>query len=127
MQKITPFIWFQGQAEEAMNFYTSVFPNSRITHLERYTGDMGIPDEEKLTGKGKSILKECEEPRTRTHLRTNFQFNSDQALNHHLKPLLAADLLRQKIDEDNTILLLAQRFACLRARIIKLNRLPNND
>jgi hypothetical protein len=60
-------------------------------------------EEEKLTGKGKAILKECEEPRTRSHLRSTFQFNSDQALNHHLKPLLEADLLRQRVNEDKTI------------------------
>ena len=60
-------------------------------------------EEEKLTGKGKAILKECEEPRTRSHLRSTFQLNSDQALNHHLKPLLEADLLRQKVDADKTI------------------------
>ncbi|MEI8280675.1 MAG: VOC family protein [Bacteroidota bacterium] len=29
MQKITPFLWFDGKAEEAMNFYTSVFKNSK--------------------------------------------------------------------------------------------------
>jgi hypothetical protein len=61
-------------------------------------------DEEKLTGKGKAILKECEEPRTRSHLRTVFALKSDQALQHHLKPLLNADLLRQKIESDKTIL-----------------------
>src|SRR5687768_5848677 len=60
-------------------------------------------EEERLTGKGKAILKECEEPRTRTHLRSTFQFNSDQALNHHLKPLLQADLLRQAVNENETI------------------------
>ncbi len=51
MQPIKPFIWFQGQAEEAMNFYTKLFPNSRITHIERYTGEQGIPDEANLKGK----------------------------------------------------------------------------
>ena len=30
MKKITPFLWFDTQAEEAMNFYVSVFPNSRV-------------------------------------------------------------------------------------------------
>ncbi|HSL30769.1 MAG TPA: VOC family protein [Anaerolineales bacterium] len=30
MQKITPFLWFDNQAEEAMNFYVSVFKNSRV-------------------------------------------------------------------------------------------------
>ena len=29
MQKITPFLWFDNQAEEAMNFYTSIFRNSK--------------------------------------------------------------------------------------------------
>ena len=27
MQKITPFLWFDGQAEEALNFYVSIFKN----------------------------------------------------------------------------------------------------
>lgn len=35
-QKITPFLWFDGQAEEAMNFYTSVFRNSRKGNVSRY-------------------------------------------------------------------------------------------
>jgi predicted 3-demethylubiquinone-9 3-methyltransferase (glyoxalase superfamily) len=36
MQKISSFLWFDGQAEEAMNFYVSVFKNSRIVSLTRY-------------------------------------------------------------------------------------------
>lgn len=36
MQKITPFLWFDSQAEEAMNFYTSIFKNSKIKELRRY-------------------------------------------------------------------------------------------
>lgn len=35
MQKITPFLWFDGNAEEAMNFYTSVFKNSKIVRINR--------------------------------------------------------------------------------------------
>jgi predicted 3-demethylubiquinone-9 3-methyltransferase (glyoxalase superfamily) len=34
--KITPFLWFDRQAEEAARFYTSVFPDSRITTVTRY-------------------------------------------------------------------------------------------
>lgn len=30
MQKITPFLWFDGKAEEAMNFYISIFKNSKM-------------------------------------------------------------------------------------------------
>lgn len=36
MQKITPFLWFDGKAEEAMNFYTSIFANSKIESVTRY-------------------------------------------------------------------------------------------
>jgi predicted 3-demethylubiquinone-9 3-methyltransferase (glyoxalase superfamily) len=36
MQKITPFLWFDKQAEEAMKFYTSIFPNSKIVSIKRY-------------------------------------------------------------------------------------------
>lgn len=35
-QKVTPFLWFDNQAEEAVKFYTSVFKNSRITTITRY-------------------------------------------------------------------------------------------
>ena len=40
MQKITPFLWFKDQAEEAATFYVSIFPNSRVTAVTRY-GDSG--------------------------------------------------------------------------------------
>ena len=36
IQKITPFLWFDHQAEEAANFYTSIFPNSKIVKVIRY-------------------------------------------------------------------------------------------
>jgi predicted 3-demethylubiquinone-9 3-methyltransferase (glyoxalase superfamily) len=40
MQKITPFLWFDTQAEEAAKFYTSIFPDSKIVTAARY-GDAG--------------------------------------------------------------------------------------
>jgi predicted 3-demethylubiquinone-9 3-methyltransferase (glyoxalase superfamily) len=40
MQKISPFLWFDGQAEEAASFYVSVFANSRIVGVSRY-GETG--------------------------------------------------------------------------------------
>ncbi|KAF5079786.1 3-demethylubiquinone-9 3-methyltransferase [anaerobic digester metagenome] len=36
MQKITPFLWFDNQAEEAINFYTSVFEDSKILSVAKY-------------------------------------------------------------------------------------------
>lgn len=40
MQKIAPFLWFDNQAEEAANFYASIFKNSKIVNVVRY-GEAG--------------------------------------------------------------------------------------
>jgi predicted 3-demethylubiquinone-9 3-methyltransferase (glyoxalase superfamily) len=40
MQKITPFLWFDGKAEAAMEFYTAIFEKSRVITVTRY-GDAG--------------------------------------------------------------------------------------
>ena len=40
MQKITPFLWFDNNAEQAAQFYTSIFKNSKILNVSRY-GDAG--------------------------------------------------------------------------------------
>ena len=43
-QKITPTLWFDDKAEEAMKFYVSVFPNSKINFVKRWTEEMSLPD-----------------------------------------------------------------------------------
>jgi len=43
MSKITPFLWFDNQAEEAMNFYVSLFNNSKIVHVSRYGEGAPVP------------------------------------------------------------------------------------
>ena len=40
MQKITPFLWFDGKAEEAMNFYVATIPNSKVLGITR-VGEAG--------------------------------------------------------------------------------------
>ena len=40
MQKISPFLWFNDNAEEAMNFYVSIFKNSKVGRVTRY-GETG--------------------------------------------------------------------------------------
>jgi hypothetical protein len=54
------------------------------------------------TDKGKQIMKECAEPRTRRHLISKFEFKNAQALDYHLTQLREADLIRQHFDEDRT-------------------------
>jgi len=50
MQKITPFLWFDDNAEEAMNFYTSVFENSKIGKVTRYPEGSPGPAGSVMTG-----------------------------------------------------------------------------
>lgn len=51
MQQITPFLWFNGNAEEAVNYYLSVFKNSAITQITHYTEAT-----EKVSGKPKGAV-----------------------------------------------------------------------
>jgi predicted 3-demethylubiquinone-9 3-methyltransferase (glyoxalase superfamily) len=43
MQKIVTFLWFDNQAEEAVNLYTSIFKNSKITSIARYGEGAPVP------------------------------------------------------------------------------------
>ncbi len=43
MQNITPFLWFDGNLEEAINFYTSIFRNSLIKNVSRYGEGAPLP------------------------------------------------------------------------------------
>ncbi|MBA2525475.1 MAG: VOC family protein [Pyrinomonadaceae bacterium] len=55
MQKITPFLWFDNKAEEAVNFYVSIFKNSKVGGITRY-------DEEgaKVSGRPKGTVMTVE-------------------------------------------------------------------
>jgi len=43
MQKITPCLFFDGKAEDAVNFYKSVFKNAKVGHISRYGDNMPMP------------------------------------------------------------------------------------
>ena len=49
MRKITPFLWFDGQAEQAMNFYVGVFKNSKVLSVNRYGKGAPVPEGTVLT------------------------------------------------------------------------------
>jgi predicted 3-demethylubiquinone-9 3-methyltransferase (glyoxalase superfamily) len=55
MQKITPFLWFNDQAEEAVKFYASIFKKSKILKMARY-GEAG----EKASGRPKDSVMTVE-------------------------------------------------------------------
>jgi predicted 3-demethylubiquinone-9 3-methyltransferase (glyoxalase superfamily) len=51
MQKITPFLWFDKNAEEAVNFYVSIFKNSKIIQIKRYPEGMDDSHVKDMGGK----------------------------------------------------------------------------
>lgn len=50
-QKITPFLWFDNNCEEAVNFYASLFKNSKIHSISKYPKNIEAPGGGDLTGK----------------------------------------------------------------------------
>jgi predicted 3-demethylubiquinone-9 3-methyltransferase (glyoxalase superfamily) len=59
MQKITPFLWFDNQAEEAVDFYTSIFKNSKILDIARY-GEEGAKAAGRPKGTVMTVVFELE-------------------------------------------------------------------
>lgn len=59
MQQITPFLWFNDQAEEAAEFYVSVFKNSRIKNIARY-GEAGAEASGRAKGSVMTVSFELE-------------------------------------------------------------------
>ncbi len=59
MQKITPFLWFEGNAEEAAKYYTSIFKNSKIVQVTRY-GDAGAKASGRPKGSVMTVVFELE-------------------------------------------------------------------
>jgi len=57
--KIAPCLWFDDQAEQAANTYIGIFPNSRITHIERYT-DVGQEHHGKPVGSVMTVAFELD-------------------------------------------------------------------
>lgn len=65
------------------------------------------------------IMRECEEPKTRSHLQTKFEYKSKQALDHHLKPLRDADLIREKVEAGGIVFEWSNLFRRLPKSTIK--------
>jgi hypothetical protein len=83
--------------KDRLNAIETIQAISNAPQVKKYV------EEHLKTKDAKKIMKECETPRTRSHLQAHFNYKSGPALGYHLKPLREADLLRQKIEEDETI------------------------
>lgn len=83
--------------KDRLNAIETIQSISNATVVKQYV------QEHLKTKDAMKIMKECREPKTKSRLQTNFGYKSKQALDHHLKPLREADLLRQKVEDDGTI------------------------
>jgi predicted 3-demethylubiquinone-9 3-methyltransferase (glyoxalase superfamily) len=96
MQAITPCLWFDDQAEEAANFYVSLFPNSRIKQVNRYTG----------AGPGKegAVMVVVFEINGQEHVALNggplFHFNESISLQVHCDTQEEVDRLWEALTKD---------------------------
>jgi predicted 3-demethylubiquinone-9 3-methyltransferase (glyoxalase superfamily) len=57
MQKITPFLWFDSKAEEAMNFYIYIFKNSKVGRWQIIPSVLGAMLQDKKGEKAKSVVQ----------------------------------------------------------------------
>jgi len=60
MEKITPFLWFDKNCEEALNFYTSVFKSAKIVSIKRYDADIPQSGVTGMAGKVLTAVFELE-------------------------------------------------------------------
>ena len=81
MKDMTPFLMFAGQAEEAMRFYVSLFPNSEITSITRYGTEEEIDAVvAKLAEDGQVFLPLAEYPFSRKFASLNDRFGASWQL-----------------------------------------------
>lgn len=90
MQKITPFLWFNGRAEEAMNFYVSVFENSKVVNVTRF-GEGVITGTFEIEGQEFMVLDGGPHPETFTAATSFFISCEDQSEVDDLWAKLTAD------------------------------------
>lgn len=99
MQKITPCLWFDDQAEEAAKFYTSIFRNSKIGNISRY-GEAGQEVHGKTAGTVMTVAFELD-GQTFTALNGGpiFQFNEAISLQVDCETQEEVDYYWEKLSE----------------------------
>ena len=99
MQKITPCLWFDNQAEDAANFYTSIFKNSKIGNISRY-GKEGYEIHGKEEGTVLTVDFEIEGQRfTGLNGGPVFKFNEAISFVVHCKTQKEVDYYWEKLSE----------------------------
>jgi len=99
MQKITPFLWFDDKAEEAVNFYVSIFKNSKIGSITRY-GDEGAEVSGRPKGTVMTVTFQLEgQAFTALNGGPHFKFTEAISLLVNCKTQVEVDELWEKLSE----------------------------
>ena len=99
VQKITPCLWFDDQAENAARFYTDIFPRSRILHVSRY-GEAGREIHGKEPGSAMTVEFELEGQRfTALNGGPLYRFNEAVSLLVHCETQAEVDHYWEKLSQ----------------------------
>lgn len=99
VQTITPCLWFDDQAEQAAEFYTSIFPNSRITDVSRYS-DAGQDIHGKADGSVMTVAFELDgQAFTALNGGPLFKFNEAISFQIHCETQEEVDFYWEKLSE----------------------------
>ena len=99
VQKISPCLWFDDQAEEAARLYTSIFPDSRILHVSRY-GETGREIHGKPAGSAMAVDFELEGQHfTALNGGPQFRFNEAVSLMVHCETQAEVDHYWEKLSQ----------------------------
>ena len=103
MEKISPFLMFQGQAEEAMNYYTSIIEDSEITSISRYGADG--PGEEGTVFQATFTLQGREYMCIDSHVKHQFTFTPSFSLFITADTEEEIDRLYRQLSEGGAVLM----------------------
>jgi predicted 3-demethylubiquinone-9 3-methyltransferase (glyoxalase superfamily) len=111
MQKITPFLWFNHQAQEAMEFYTSLFNNSRIVSVKHYPESSSIEQLQNMQGKVLTGVFELEGQRFMAlDGGPTFHFTPAISFFVHCDSQAEIDALWAKLSEEGSVLMPLQAY-----------------
>ena len=117
MQKITPCLWFDDNCEEAINFYTSIFPNSRINSIKRHSDSVQLGSAPDMAGKILTAIFELDGyafqaldggPYFKLNPSISFMVNFDPSRDPQARQNL--DALWAKLEEGGTALMPLQEY-----------------
>jgi predicted 3-demethylubiquinone-9 3-methyltransferase (glyoxalase superfamily) len=108
MQKVTTFLMFEGKAEEAMNFYISLFENAQIKNISHYAGE--IPGKDGLVKQAIFSIDGQEFMCIDSPAKHDFNFTPSISLFINCKTEEEADLLFEKLSDGGKILMPLNKY-----------------